>query len=80
VIESMLVWWAAVSLVAVGVWSVFALRANGAERRRRVRRARQIADAYRAQALVTKMDGEAWTYEDAAKHWEETARREECQK
>lgn len=55
-----------------------ATRETAEQRRTRERgeRALSISDGWRALASVTGLDGEAWTYEQAARHWETVAR--EC--
>lgn len=49
------------------------VRAENAARIASGERALAIADAWRELGRVTALDGEAWTYEHAARYWEERA-------
>lgn len=75
---TLIVGWFVVGVLALLVWVHVGRRldAQDAANARDVegQRALAIADAYRRLAATTRMDGEAWTYADAAAFWDSRAR------
>jgi hypothetical protein len=75
-VATFLLGWTLLGLVSVVIWSLTFGKWMNVEKERGEKGARclEIADAYRELRATTGLDGEAYTYEQAAKHWEEKAR------
>lgn len=74
-VGALLVTWLLLGLLACAAWALtFGRWLNDqTEQQRKAQRALDIADDYRRQARVAAVDGEAWTYLDAAEFWQKKA-------
>lgn len=63
--------WTAMSCALA--WYLGRLMQTVEDEQKRGQRALDIADGWLALAAMSGVDGEAWTYEQAARHWERVA-------